>query len=488
MKTYFYGMNRKSQSLFILLFVSLTGLLGLQFFYGFQIYQQQAQDLQKQLDRYAKAALNKSHTTRIDKINSYFAADIKSGKYASLFLGMDKGKRMLYVRDVLLDRVIMSIHYANSASDTVNDHILQDYLIARNWADLSSGELMYWTEALGNRLIAYNDSIRIEEKVIQKELKSIFEKEGITNEFSLALLDEKKQSKYQWPSYISSSLTELPLLKNQFLQVYLKYPNSIILKRMRVLLFISIFVLLLVSFSFILLLRTLKKQRKLSAMKDDFIANVTHEMLTPITSQRLALDRLKKQESVARNPMVQILDQQTERFEEIINQTLKASFQDHHEVYSFENLSPRNLIEDVVIYQRSNTDKEVVLDLQIPKGISINTSKKVLTQVVHNLINNAIAYNNHDHVQITVTYQLDDQFHYFDFTDNGIGILKKDQGLIFGKFHRVHKDEAYRNKGLGIGLYYSRELLRRVEADLKLVQSSQLGSTFRITLPKIHSK
>ena len=486
MKTYFYQMNRKSQSLFILLFISLTGLLGLQFFYGFQIYQQQAQDLQRQLDRYAKAAVNQAHIARIDKINSYFAKDIRSGKYASLFLRMDSGKIMLYIKDVPLNRVIISIHYTDSSMDAVNDRILQDYLIARNWTDLNQGEIMYWTEALGNRLTSYNDSIRIEENVIQKELKSIFEKEGIINEFSLTLLDNKEQSKYQWPNYISSSITELPLLKNQFLQVYLKYPNSIIFKRMRVLSFISIFVLLLVSFSFILLLRTLNKQRKLSTMKDDFIANVTHEMLTPITSQRLAIDRLKKNVDIKRHPMIQILDQQTERFEEIINQTLKASLKDNVQVFPLENLSPKYLIEDVVRYQRSNTDKEVNLYNQIPDNIDMNTSKKVLMQVVHNLINNAITYNDHDVIRLTVSYKLDHEFHYFHFIDNGIGISKEDQKLIFEKFHRIQKNGTYRNKGLGIGLYYSKELIRHIDGDLQLVQSSQRGSTFQMKLPKTY--
>lgn len=477
-------MNTKSKYLFNFIIVSLLALVGLQFYYGVLVFKQNTQDLQEDLERVTLLTVKKIHNKRINSINALFAKDLKSGKYAKLSLINYQGEPHIVIKDAISNLKILSIRYEGSISDTISNTTLQNIVIERNKSHLNEGEIMYWTEELGNKLTRYRDSITLNANYIEKEISTILANEGISNPFGFKILTAVAEGKVDWPSKIYSSAKPIPLLENQYLQVYLNHPSGIIIKRIGLLLVISLLVLSLVLIGFFVLLSILKKQRKLGELKDDFISNVTHEMLTPMSSQRLAIDRLKKSDEFKSNTMLQIIDQQTKRFEEIINETLQTIIDDDTNTKQLENISPKLLIDEVVTYQQSITNKPVDFSNTIAKDLYIKTEQKHIVKVLHNLVNNAIIYNDSDVIKLSFSYSSDANYHYISITDNGIGISKSDKSLVFEKFHRINKETTYREKGLGIGLYQSKKLVRQLKGDLVLSKTSNTGSTFVIQFLK----
>lgn len=477
-------MNQRSKQLFLLLIISLISLLGLQFYFGVQVYNQQAQDLKEELNRAVQIAINKAHILRVNQINKYFTKDLEDPEIAILSLRKETDGNKLYVSEGKTGVKILSIPYTKYIKDTVTQKELKNFLINKNKLELEKGIVMFWNEELGNRLTAYNDSVKIKKTDLKQELTIALNNNGVHNNFILEILKTNNEGKNKWPRFISSTTLQLPLMKDNWLKVYLEHPNGIIFKRTKAVIFSSIAVLFLIILSFIALIKTLNKQKKLSQLKDDFITNVTHEMLTPITAQRLALERLKNDPTTKNHPMATILDQQTKRFEELINETLKVHFKSNSIKHEFQWVSPYKLIQKVINYQRSITKKTIEVKIEIPSQVKIITSKQAWIQILHNLINNAILYNDQNIVRLSFSYHYDENAYYFQVSDNGIGIPKSERSLIFEKFHRINREEIYRNKGLGIGLYFSKEVLKQIKGSLYLIKSSPKGSTFEIMLPK----
>lgn len=137
----------------------------------------------------------------------------------------------------------------------------------------------------------------------------------------------------------------------------------------------------------------------------------------------------------------------------------------------FEEVKRIHLLDDA--HFKSNTrDKNVFIN------------KAAVTQILINLVDNALKYNNSKHPEITLNYSENKNFHIFSVTDNGIGIAQEQQNEVFKLFNNNNQTDVKGNKGTGIGLFTVKNLVKKLNGDIVLKSEIGIGSTFTFTISK----
>ena len=247
---------------------------------------------------------------------------------------------------------------------------------------------------------------------------------------------------------------------------------------------IALFVLLLILL--FLLYRAAARLVRLSRLKTEFVANVSHEIKTPLAAIRLASDTLKLgriSSPEQMQPVLRIVDRETERLQYLI-----------HTLLDFSQLEAgrkkyRKVSEDVEEWIQSL--ERYFLEKVGPLGRSevktgfkgkVELDRKAMEQVLDIFIDNAWKYSNPeseivfhvsgDNRQVTVGVQ-----------DFGVGIKKEDQALVFEKFVRIGNLDVHNVKGHGIGLSIAKAIIQEHGAKIGVKSKVGEGSTFFITFP-----
>ena len=105
-----------------------------------------------------------------------------------------------------------------------------------------------------------------------------------------------------------------------------------------------------------------------------------------------------------------------------------------------------------------------------------------MTTAITNVLENAVKYGCEN---ITVSSVLNNNEFCIAIQDDGIGISKKNQALLFDKFYRVEKGNIHTIKGLGLGLYYVEQIVKAHKGSIQIVSDLGKGATFNLTLPSI---
>jgi two-component system phosphate regulon sensor histidine kinase PhoR len=241
------------------------------------------------------------------------------------------------------------------------------------------------------------------------------------------------------------------------------------------------------AFGLSLLFRNLSVQFKLTKLYDNFIANITHELKSPLTSIQLYLETLKER-NVPQEKQAEFIGymmKDASRLKNQINSILELSALEKTKhvrgyfVYDAETIfkkllkdsaSQFKLPQDAIRF-KGKIDCECVLD---PKAIKI---------VFDNLIDNAIKYSL---AETILNIEFKTQFNkiIIKLSDNGIGLPPNETKKIFNKFYRIYDKNIPNVKGSGLGLFMVKEILRYHGG--KITASSNennLGALFRIELP-----
>ncbi|MDE5871228.1 MAG: HAMP domain-containing histidine kinase, partial [Muribaculaceae bacterium] len=222
--------------------------------------------------------------------------------------------------------------------------------------------------------------------------------------------------------------------------------------------------LLMISFAlaFWYLLHTVSKLRTIEEMKDDFVSNMTHELKTPIAIAYSANDALLNYDTAndptKKETYLKIANRQLNRLSELVEKILSMSMERRKTMkIKQETVQLRPLIEDIAAAQRMRSEKEIRIEIDIDERISVITDKEHLSNVINNLIDNAIKYSG-DSVDIKIKSTPDE----ISVSDNGIGIPQKSIPYLFNKFYRVPHGNRQDVRGYGIGLYYVKSILDKM--------------------------
>ncbi|AFH47903.1 Signal transduction histidine kinase [Ignavibacterium album JCM 16511] len=241
------------------------------------------------------------------------------------------------------------------------------------------------------------------------------------------------------------------------------------------------------SFSMVLIFRHLNVQIRLTRLYDNFIANITHELKSPLSSLQLYLETLNSR-NVPPEKQKEFLEQMikdTTRLQKLISTILEISALESRknkaqfEVYDCCEIISLLLNESVEQF-RLKTD---AIDFNCENEANISIDVNAFKMVIDNLIDNSIKYSTGD-LKISVSVKTFLNKVEIQFTDNGIGIIPKEQKNIFQKFYRIYDSDIPNVKGTGLGLYWVKEIIRNHKGKISVKSEGKgKGTTFIIELP-----
>ncbi|MBL7867428.1 MAG: HAMP domain-containing histidine kinase [Flavobacterium lindanitolerans] len=273
------------------------------------------------------------------------------------------------------------------------------------------------------------------------------------------------------------------LLTEDTLYVSIKNWEYIVLKRMALILIFAVFSILTLITLFVIALKALIKQKKISDIKTDFINNITHELKTPLTTLSVSTKILERKEirenEETYNTVLGTIIRQNNRLQNLIDQVMTNSLgYEEIELHKEKVLMPDFLNSIINDFQIAYPDIliEKMLD---SKKISINLDKFHLTTAITNVLENAVKYGC---TNIKVKSSLEEGQFAISISDDGIGISKNKHSLLFDKFYRVEQGDLHDAKGLGLGLYYVDQIIKAHQGSIHVISDLGKGATFDLRL------
>ena len=229
--------------------------------------------------------------------------------------------------------------------------------------------------------------------------------------------------------------------------------------------------------------------RRLEEFRRDFIADVTHEIKTPLTSIIAAVETLESvgDDKEAQSRFMKIITQQATRLNALVQDILSLSNLEHKRLSSSDEMpeiSVEGAVREAVELCRPRAEaKNIRLNLEIADNVMIHADAQLLEQAVINLIDNAIKYSNENsEVKVTMKRSGGNLFR-IDVLDHGIGIAKEHQERVFERFYRVDKARSRKLGGTGLGLAIVKHVALLHGGKPGVVSEPGKGSDFYIQLP-----
>lgn len=286
---------------------------------------------------------------------------------------------------------------------------------------------------------------------------------------------------------IPSKLYPLDFENKQALQLILINPFSEIMKRMGLMLILSIIFSVIALFAFQFLIKILAKQKKLVAFKNEFLSNIAHELKRPVTSLIVNLDCLRIPDFYENENMRELMLNNSINSLTELNGTISmivglARVEEGLLVLNKLPVDLVKLIDEIKKRFVSTPSKQVKINTVYESSeIIITADRLMLTQCFSNLIDNSIKYSNAS-VEIDIIVKVTTNTVVLNFQDNGIGIPAEKIDNIFDKYSRV--DNNVRVNGFGIGLNYVKTIIEKHSGSIGVTSELGKGSNFKIVLPK----
>ncbi|MDX1357342.1 MAG: ATP-binding protein [Clostridia bacterium] len=237
----------------------------------------------------------------------------------------------------------------------------------------------------------------------------------------------------------------------------------------------------------ILIMRDITEQQKLDTMQKEFVANVSHELKTPLTSIKSYTETLLSgnvDDEKTKKDFLEVIESETDRMAELVKDLLQLSALDmKRTVLNFKKHSIPELIKSTVNkVQVGADDKEHKIDINIVySGKAVFDFEKI-QRVLINLLINSIKYTDPGG-KISITSLKEGSNIQIKIADNGMGIPEKDLPRIFDRFYRVDKARSRKMGGTGLGLAIAREIVVAHGGDIHISSVAEKGTEVIIEIP-----
>ncbi len=322
-------------------------------------------------------------------------------------------------------------------------------------------------------VVNINDQIRASdlEHFLRRELEGVGLREDF--EYGIYNCDSRKMAYGKYISYSSNVSPKVNVPKEQ-LPVYddylyyfgVRFPNRVsqILSDMRLTLIFSGILLVTILF-FLYSMFIIMRQKRLSEMQKDFINNMTHEFKTPISTIRISAEVFMKSPEISNNPRLQqyatIIQDQNQRLNNQVEKVLQlARIERDNFKLNLEKLDLHEVLTSILESFKIQVEKQggTLTCLLHASSPVVMADKLHLTNILHNLVDNAVKYcNGTPHVTIRTANGTNGKL-VFTIKDTGVGIPKEHLGRIFEKFFRVPTGDVHDIKGFGLGLFYTKNI------------------------------
>ena len=375
---------------------------------------------------------------------------------------------------VALSEVVKQIHIINKDSAQADpvEQMTSNYFIA----NINDTPQPYLLENL------------IKSEFIKSDLREDFEY-GIYDCFTDSIVFGSKVS---W----NDSLQTQPAKRIQNLKDFqsdghyfgVLFPNktAFIILQLDFWMYSSIVILLIIIF-FSYTIFVMLRQKKLTDIRTDFVNNMTHELKTPISTIGLSAEAISQtavQEDKSRlNQYINIIKSENGRLKTQVERVLQiASLTPKKVQLKNDRMDIHELLKTASeTFQIQAADKEGELTF-MPGAEHYHVKGDVvhITNVIHNLLDNAIKYAEGRPLVKVRTFNDADLNLLVEVADNGVGIGRQHQKMIFEKFYRVPTGDLHSVRGFGLGLFYVKTVLKAHKANIKVHSEPGKGSTFTL--------
>ncbi|MEK6552584.1 MAG: HAMP domain-containing sensor histidine kinase [Bacteroidota bacterium] len=353
-------------------------------------------------------------------------------------------------------------------------------------------------------LMAINAHKKIEERIsadqLDKNLSFEFSSNGISSEFYFGVNRANKDSLTLLKKGIDTTELKKSIFKvnlfpdeiffnpNQLI-VYFPHQKRYILASVGGMLVLSVGLILVIVGVFYKTVEMFLSQKKITAVKNDLINNITHEFKTPISTISIACEALNEpgllieKNSVTRYS--KIIKEENDRLKMMVDALLNTAALEKSEL----NLSKEKIdLHELILSAASkfeniinNKSGRIIFELNASRAV-ITGDKFHLTNIMTNLIDNAVKYNESP-PEIKVSTRDENKAIIITVKDNGIGISKEHLSKIFETFYRVSSGNIQNVRGNGIGLSYAKKIVETLGGDISVTSEAGVGSEFKIILP-----
>jgi len=232
----------------------------------------------------------------------------------------------------------------------------------------------------------------------------------------------------------------------------------------------------------------LNRQINVNRVYDQFIANITHELNSPLASIKLHLETLEARRVPEKKlqEFIQLMIRETNRLQSMIDRIVGTIIIDQKrlafdfKIYNMKTIMPL-ILKEVVNKYPSNINQNINLENIASCRCAID--RNAFKIIFINLIDNAIKYSG-DYFSIKIDSLCSEKYFFLKIKDKGVGIPAKEQKRVFRKFYRVYGHEIPSVKGTGLGLYIVKEIIRYHGGRIKAESTGKnKGTTIQIELP-----
>ena len=318
---------------------------------------------------------------------------------------------------------------------------------------------------------------------------------GLNREFTILEVDKqgnvlRSSNNDETASSLKTNVFSIRRDQSKGIRLALNNPYPEVARRLSPLFLASAIILILFGAILLRLLRYLDEQKMMADLRNDFSYAMVHDMKSPLSSIIMG-SRFLHSGKVDDKPEIKekyfsIIESEAEHLLALVNKLLTISKLENKKLIL--NKQPVNLvpvIDDIVEKAKAKTEKNIdfIVDLLTK---TVHADEQYLSEAISNLVDNAIKYSK-DEIKISITSQNSDKYVLLKVRDNGIGISKEDQHIIFDKFERAAVHEHNRKggvSGFGLGLNYVDQVMQAHGGKVTVSSEKDKYSEFTLYIPK----
>jgi len=264
--------------------------------------------------------------------------------------------------------------------------------------------------------------------------------------------------------------------------------NPLILRKMTDQILFCLILLILTASAFIITFISLKRQLVLNALRNEFVGNISHELKTPVSTVKVALEALRNHDHLKSpeksNEYVTMASMELNRLEKLVNRVLDQSLlEEKTGLNNPERIDLNELVAEVIqgLELRARTENAQLVVDEREDGLSVTGDRLYINSVLVNLIDNSLKYASPS-AEIKIRVYSQKGHVCLSVTDNGPGIPHEYQTRIFEKFYRIPGDNRHNVKGYGLGLSFARQVMKQHGGSIS-VKNLDKGCRFILTFP-----
>lgn len=488
---------KKLHWLAILMTITILGIAGFQSYWLKQTYDREKKNLDFKTEVAFVSSVRNLQGTKL-KLGKIFSDSILPKKRVfinsatpdSLDFTMEPQENMVTTIRVLEDKIKDSLLKKPGKKQDVIISMNNTYHYKNDSLSPESDNPMTRERKRGEvflRFLSGVDSLQdtLKVKEISTAYSDALKKQKIQVPFSVKRLDSAKS----FPNTPGSNEVTVGFVHPITYKMEMGNTFPYLLKQIISPLLFSFFLVGVTILSFLLLYRSLLRQRKLATLKNEFISNITHELKTPIATVGVAIEALKNfnaiQDPKRTREYLDISSNELQRLSLLVDKVLKLSMFEKKEIeLKFETVNLKDVVEEVVSSMRLQLEKfHANVSIHAEGDLYLSADRLHLLSVVFNLLDNALKYSKGDPA-IRLEIIGNSNSVTMSVTDNGIGIPPEYKDKLFEKFFRVPAGDTHNAKGYGLGLSYVAHVVQQHKGTITVESQPGIGSKFIISLPK----